>query len=282
MPQWIHDRAEHLLAKNPSMRKSTAFALATQQSHRLGKSPKGYGTAKGKREAKAKYDQPKKEYTKTPNTGKLESPKLAEAQVQRMRKKASELQEAKEKMKNAGVGSLAAQGAKHMGLIGLKRGAVGGGVVGAGIGALTAEKGQGLSGALKGGLVGSAGGAALSGGANALKGAWVGKGMQRIGMPGNFAQGVQQMSSSPELRKEVVGGMFSRPSAKLAFAPFQSSPVKTAGPPCKSAAAIRTPASQLAKTQNIGVPKFKPPGKGIGQIAKPKGFGTVLPGLSSS
>lgn len=77
MPQWIHSRAEHLLAKNPSMSKSTAFAIATQQSHKVGKTPKGYGTAEGKREAKAKYDKPKKEYTKASNPGDLETPKLA-------------------------------------------------------------------------------------------------------------------------------------------------------------------------------------------------------------
>jgi hypothetical protein len=78
MPAWIHDRAEHILAKNPSMSKSTAFAIATQQSHKLGKSPKGYGTAQGKREAKAKYDKPKKEYVKGSNPGGLESSKMAE------------------------------------------------------------------------------------------------------------------------------------------------------------------------------------------------------------
>jgi hypothetical protein len=77
MPAWIHNRAEHLLAKNPSMNKSMAFAIATQQGHKLGKTPKGFGTKKGKQEAKAKYDKPKKEYVKTPNPGGLESPKLA-------------------------------------------------------------------------------------------------------------------------------------------------------------------------------------------------------------
>lgn len=40
------------------MPESQAFAIATQQSHALGKSPKGYGTARGKREAKAKYESP--------------------------------------------------------------------------------------------------------------------------------------------------------------------------------------------------------------------------------
>jgi hypothetical protein len=48
MPKWIHDRAEHILAKNPSMPKSEAWAVATQQSHAVGKTPKGYGTAEGR------------------------------------------------------------------------------------------------------------------------------------------------------------------------------------------------------------------------------------------
>lgn len=78
MPAWIHERAEHLLAKNPSMKKSTAFALATQQSHALGKTPKGYGTSKGKQEAKSKFDKPKKEYVKSSNPGDLETPKLSD------------------------------------------------------------------------------------------------------------------------------------------------------------------------------------------------------------
>lgn len=81
MPAWIHDRAEHLLAKNPSMSKSTAFAVATQQSHKLGKTPKGYGTAQGKRAAKKKYDRPKKKYVKGANPGKLESPKMRDKEA---------------------------------------------------------------------------------------------------------------------------------------------------------------------------------------------------------
>lgn len=78
MPEWLHNRAEHLLAKNPSMNKSQAFAIATQQSHKMGKSPKGYGTKKGKKEARQKYDKPRKEYVRGANPGKLDSPKLAE------------------------------------------------------------------------------------------------------------------------------------------------------------------------------------------------------------
>jgi hypothetical protein len=58
MPAWIHDRADHIQSKNPSMPKSEAFAIATQQSHALGKSPKGYGTSKGREEAKNKYKTP--------------------------------------------------------------------------------------------------------------------------------------------------------------------------------------------------------------------------------
>jgi Protein of unknown function (DUF5661) len=76
MPAFIHNRAEHILAKNPSMKKSTAFAIATQQSHALGKSPKGYGTPEGKAEAKKKYDEPRKEYRQTANPGSLTSPKM--------------------------------------------------------------------------------------------------------------------------------------------------------------------------------------------------------------
>lgn len=59
MPKWIHDRARHIQAKNPEMQDSTAFAIATQQAHATGKSPKGFGTSQGRQEAKAKYPTPK-------------------------------------------------------------------------------------------------------------------------------------------------------------------------------------------------------------------------------
>lgn len=58
MPKWIHDRARHIQAKNPEMSESTAFAIATQQAHATGKSPKGFGTTEGRQEAKAKYTTP--------------------------------------------------------------------------------------------------------------------------------------------------------------------------------------------------------------------------------
>lgn len=73
MPAWIHSRAEHILAKNPSMPKGQAFAIATQQSHAVGKSPKGYGTSSGRATAKAKYPTPGDD-RKTANPGRLTSP----------------------------------------------------------------------------------------------------------------------------------------------------------------------------------------------------------------
>lgn len=60
MPAWIHDRAHHIMGDNPSMKKSTAFAIATQQSHATGNTPKSYGTPTGKAKAKRKYDEPRK------------------------------------------------------------------------------------------------------------------------------------------------------------------------------------------------------------------------------
>lgn len=53
------------------MSESTSFAIATQQAHKVGKTPKGYGTAEGKREAKAKYDRPKADYKKTAEAAPL-------------------------------------------------------------------------------------------------------------------------------------------------------------------------------------------------------------------
>ena len=64
MPAWIHNRADHIRSKNPSMPKSEAFAIATQQSYATGKAPKSYGTSEGHHEAKKKYDAPKSEYKK--------------------------------------------------------------------------------------------------------------------------------------------------------------------------------------------------------------------------
>lgn len=66
MPKWIHDRADRILADNPTMPKSEAFGIATQQAYATGKQPKkkGWGTPEGKAKAKAKYPH-KPEYRKT-------------------------------------------------------------------------------------------------------------------------------------------------------------------------------------------------------------------------
>lgn len=58
MPEWIHNREQHIQAKNPSMPEGEAWAIATQQAHATGKSPKGYGTSQGRHEAKEKYTTP--------------------------------------------------------------------------------------------------------------------------------------------------------------------------------------------------------------------------------
>ena len=81
MPKWIHDRALSLKKDmektyGPEKAEQVAFAVATQQAHRLGKSPKTFkskvtgkketfGTPEGKAVAKAKFDKPKSEYKKT-------------------------------------------------------------------------------------------------------------------------------------------------------------------------------------------------------------------------
>ncbi len=81
MPKWIHDRADHLQERNPEMPKSQAFAIATQQAHKIGKTPKGYGTAEGKKKAKMKYVLPKKEYRKTAGFTPFKPPKFGPANL---------------------------------------------------------------------------------------------------------------------------------------------------------------------------------------------------------
>lgn len=56
------------MEKNPSMKKSTAFAVATQQSHATGHTPAGYGTAEGRRKAKKKYPHAE-QYAQTADPG---------------------------------------------------------------------------------------------------------------------------------------------------------------------------------------------------------------------
>lgn len=91
MPKWIHDRADYIKSKNPSMDESTAFAIATQQAHSLGKSPKGYGTAEGRQVAKSKYDTPEddvkaaKGHSKEAGLFRAFAPIVSKEQDERMR-----------------------------------------------------------------------------------------------------------------------------------------------------------------------------------------------------
>ena len=63
--KWIHDRAHRIMESSPETPKSVAYATATQQAHKVGKSPKGFRTSEGVAAAKVKFDRPKKEYQKT-------------------------------------------------------------------------------------------------------------------------------------------------------------------------------------------------------------------------
>jgi hypothetical protein len=63
--KWIHDRAHRIMEDNPETKKEVAYAIATQQAHKVGKSPKGFRTPQGVHDAKQKYDEPKSEYQKT-------------------------------------------------------------------------------------------------------------------------------------------------------------------------------------------------------------------------
>jgi len=76
--KWIHDRAKRLQRKNPDMEERTAFAVATQQAHKVGKSPKKFRTAEGMRTAKSKFSLPKKEYRKTAGLLQPEQPRAKE------------------------------------------------------------------------------------------------------------------------------------------------------------------------------------------------------------
>lgn len=66
MPQWIHDRAKHIQESGDLIARygkekgeRMAWAVATQQAHALKKSPKSWGTAEGRRDARAKYPTPR-------------------------------------------------------------------------------------------------------------------------------------------------------------------------------------------------------------------------------
>lgn len=112
------------------MPESQAFAIATQQSHALGKSPKGYGTAEGKATAKAKYT--------TPGDDK----KTAGVLMHSYGSMRSEI------LKIANVGESLLQLVKEHPHIAST-------AAGAGVGALEGGEGHRLQGAAAGGLIGA-------------------------------------------------------------------------------------------------------------------------------
>lgn len=61
---WVKRRAHRIMSEG-DVPKHIAYALATQQGHKVNKTPKDFKTEKGVREAKQKYDAPKSEYQKT-------------------------------------------------------------------------------------------------------------------------------------------------------------------------------------------------------------------------
>jgi hypothetical protein len=63
--RWIHDRAHRIMEESEGTPKNVAYAIATQQAHKVGRSPKGFRTSEGVAGAKAKYQGPRSMYQKT-------------------------------------------------------------------------------------------------------------------------------------------------------------------------------------------------------------------------
>ena len=62
MPDWIHQRRDHIKKQNPGMDDSMAWALATEQAYAIDKAPKEYGTEKGRKRSKKKYKKSPSKY----------------------------------------------------------------------------------------------------------------------------------------------------------------------------------------------------------------------------
>lgn len=294
MPAWIHNRAEHLLAKNPSMGKSQAFAIATQQSHRLGKSPKGYGTAGGKREAEAKYDKPKKEYVKTDNPGKLESPKMAMKVAHILFTRGRRQMEVSGFVKSGGMGTLSSSMPKAPKLPSgvltpekkLKKtqdiGSVG--AFDQKTQGVQLQKFKPMSMMPKAAFATSQYSGPLGPGRRSYR--------DYMGMPGPTSMPSQQFTTN-------VGGKLAGPppgDEEGTPAQFPSKEEKHASlsRACRNAleavgrwqtkqAAPVTPAQKLNNSRGVGAPKLTPPpGPSIQQIAKPSGFGLPAPGATKT
>ena len=62
--KWVHDRAKRIMSEG-DVPKHIAYAIATQQGHKVDKSSKKHRTTEGVMSAKQKYTAPKSEYQKT-------------------------------------------------------------------------------------------------------------------------------------------------------------------------------------------------------------------------
>lgn len=296
MPRWVHARAKHILAKNPDMEKGMAFALATQQSHAAGKSPKGFGTEEGKEGAKVKYTKPGK-MVKKPNPGSLKTPKLASIK--------SELHSPRfySNLRGYLTGEGREERLSHHGKIRKSRKTVG----------QAAREGwsREKSAAAMSGLKPSAMWSSISGVAS-RKPAWRAQaGFTPTGMKtpaqklqksmdmGKFdsSKGLKPLNIKVgqvlvELTKAAFNmsqysGDMEMPSMRYAsgIPSWKEPPVKTAGPPPPRGklkkANIASPSRQLAKAQSVGAPRASaPPGPSIAQIAKPTGYGKPMSGAT--
>lgn len=316
MPHWLHARADHILSKNPSMSKDTAFAVATLQSHALGKSPKGYGTPEGRAEAKAKYRTPGDDQ-------KVADPKTA-AFSDELRKYAGVVGNVMGALQNpsvrdhaaelAGLGVLAVPGVDT--LQSRARARMAGDKTSAG-----AEKRR---------FLGESGHALADvGGLGILTAPSLGHLMKHGNFAAYSAYGGNQAPNPPGMRAHsplapfrapalavkqagvgVGSGMsISQYSGPLSYGPFKltsgipafTAPVmarddgsdrtkgwmvgggKTASAAKGSAAlnASTTPAGRLQAGQRVGAPQLSSPaGPSIAELSKPKGFGMPLPGAT--
>ena len=139
--KWIYDRANRIMEKNPDMPKGQAYAVATQQAHKVGKSPKKFRTAEGVATAKAKMRGPVKEYRKTAAFDEARVRRHVENR-QAFRRKARKIQ------RQEALGEL--KGGGKTGLIGAGLGAIPGAIF-AGKGGRGAAAGLG---AVAGGSIG--------------------------------------------------------------------------------------------------------------------------------
>lgn len=282
MPAWTHDRAEHLLAKNPSMTKSQAFAIATQQGHKLGKNPKGYGTKKGKKDARAKYDKPKKEYVKTPNPKGLESPKMASAMYSSMTDELWKEAKAKEGEDLSGNPYLLDQVGKPK--VRPRR-------------AEAPEPKHRVKLALQQppGVFGMPSTTGQTAGINPAQ--QLAK-SQKIGVPKLQQPKMKTLSmKTAGLKHAFQTSQFSGTLGGGTRDIYRPSDVKYGGPPpppektkkTKEAAMVdelmklngmaTTPKGKLYSTQRVGAPKVSaPPGPSISELSKPVGYGTKAPG----